>query len=46
MLNLVLKGFAGVTQKKDWSKGLTWLFFSPGTLLGDEETGPPRLSLL
>lgn len=40
MLNLVLTGFAGVTQKKGSSKGLTWLFFSPKTLLGHEETGP------
>lgn len=39
--NLVLKGFAGVMQKKGWSERLTWLLFSPRTLLGHEETGPP-----
>lgn len=42
MLHLVLKDFVRVTQKKGWSKWLTWLFFSPRTLLGQEATG--RLS--
>lgn len=41
VLNLVLKDFAGVMQKKGWSRRLTWLLFSPRTLLGHEETGPP-----
>lgn len=44
VLNLLLKGFAGVMQKKGWGRRLTWLLFSPRTLLGHEETGPPYLT--